>query len=127
MKLKNEIDYLAGVLKNHDEEVNDHFPIDESKIPAFAKAQYLNLFSMVQEVVEAIELTSHFRKAAKKALDILVTNINEHIEMVNEVMEDTDYLRWTDEEDEHYTGVFYYDLHKTIEETIEEMEEVKKW
>ena len=127
MKLKNEIELLTGILKDHDKEVDSHFPIDEIKVPAFAKAQYLNLFSMVQEVVEAIELISHFKKAPKKALDILVTNINEHIEMVNEVMEDTDYLHWTDEEDEHYTGVFYYDLHKTIEETIEEMKEVKKW
>ena len=127
MKLKNEIELLSGILKDHDKELDSHFPIDENQVPAFAKAQYLNLFSMVQEVVGAIELMSHLKKAPKKALDILVTNINEHIEMVNEVMEDTDYLHWTDEEDEHYTGVFYYDLHKTIEETIEEMKEVKKW
>ena len=124
MKLKNEIELLTGILKEHDKSVDDHFPIDESQLPAFAKAQYLNLFSMVRDVVEAIEVFSKFKKAPKKALDILVTNTNEHIEMVNEVMEDTDYIHWTDEEDEHYTNVFYYDLHKTIAETIEEMKEV---
>lgn len=124
MKLKNEIELITGILKDHDKEVDDHFPKDENQVPAFAKAQYLNLFSMVQEVVGAIVLMSRLKKSSKKALEILVTNTNEHIEMVNEVMEDTDYLHWTDEEDEHYTGVFYYDLHKTIEETIEEMKEV---
>ena len=126
MELKNEIELITGILKDHDKEVDSHFPKDESQIPAFAKAQYLNLFNMVQEIVGAIVLMSRLKKSSKKALDILVTNVNEHIEMVNEVMEDTDYLHWTDRENEHYTGVFYYDLHKTIEKTIEEMEDVKK-
>ena len=44
--------------------------------------------------------------------------------MLNEILEDTDHENWTKEEDEHYTVVFYYDLHRTIEETIEEMKEV---
>lgn len=44
--------------------------------------------------------------------------------MVNEIMDETNYKTWTKLQDEHYTGVFYYDLHKTVEETIEEMEEV---
>lgn len=125
MKLKNEIEYLSNVLKNHDKEVDKHFPKDESKVHAFAEAQYINLFEMLQEVAELYELFSS-KKAPKKALEILVTNLNEHSEMVNEIMEDTDFENWTKAEDEHYTGVFYYDLHKTVEETIEEMEEVKK-
>ena len=44
--------------------------------------------------------------------------------MVNEIMTETNYKTWTKQADEHYTGVFYYDLHKTVEETIEEMKEV---
>ena len=67
--------------------------------------------------------TAKWHKASVKAIEILVTNINEHSEMVNEIMEDTDYENWTKKEEEHYTGVFYYDLHRTVEETIEEMEE----
>ena len=124
MKLKNQIELLSDTLKLHDETVNEHFPKDESQVTAYAKAQYLDLFSMLQEVAKAYEFTAKFHKASRKAVEILVTNLNEHSEMVNEIMEDTDYENWTKEEDKHYTGVFYYDLHKTVEETIEEMEEV---
>lgn len=126
MKLKDQIELLSDTLKLHDEKVDEHFPKDESQVPAYAKAQYMDLFSMLQEVAKAYEFTAMFHKASTKALEILVTNLNEHSEMVNEIMEDTDFERWTKTEDEHYTGVFYYDLHKTVEETIEEMEEVKK-
>ena len=124
MKLKNQIELLSNILKLHDEKVDEHFPTDESKVPAYAKAQYMDLFSMLQDVVKAYEFTAKFSKPSVKAIEILVTNINEHSEMVNEIMEDTDYENWTKEEEEHYTGVFYYDLHRTVEETIEEMEEV---
>lgn len=124
MKLKNQIELLDGILKLHDEKVDEHFPKDESQVPAYAKAQYMDLFSMLQEIAKTYEIVGTFSKASKKALEILVTNLNEHSEMVNEIMEDTDYKNWTKEEDEHYTGVFYYDLHKTIEETLEEMAEV---
>ena len=124
MKLKNQIQLLNGTLKLHDEKVDKHFPTDESKVPAYAKAQYMDLFSMLQEVVKAYEFTARFHKPSRKAIEILVTNLNEHSEMVNEIMEDTDFENWTKEEDEHYTIVFYYDLHKTGEETIEEMKEV---
>ena len=124
MKLKNQIELLSDTLKLHDEAVDEHFPKDEKQVPAYAKAQYLDLFSMLQEVAKAYEFTSKFHKASKQAVVILVTNLNEHSEMVNEIMDDTDYEKWTKEEEEHYTGVFYYDLHKTVEETIEEMKEV---
>lgn len=124
MKLKNQIELLSDTLKLHDEAVDEHFPKDEKQVPAYAKAQYLDLFSMLQEVAKAYEFTSKFHKPSKKTIEILVTNLNEHSEMVNEIMNDTDYENWTKEEEEHYTGVFYYDLHKTVEETIEEMEEV---
>ena len=124
MKLKDQIELLNDTLKFHDERVDEHFPTDESKVPAYAKAQYIDLFSMFQEVAKAYEFTAKWHKASKKALEILVTNLNEHSEMVNEIMDDTDYKNWTKEEDKHYTGVFYYDLHKTVEETLEEMKEV---
>jgi len=123
MKLKNQIELLSDTLKLHDEKVDEHFPKDESKVPAYAKAQYMDLFSMLQEIAKAYEFTAKWHKASVKAIEILVTNINEHSEMVNEIMEDTDYENWTKKEEEHYTGVFYYDLHRTVEETIEEMEE----
>lgn len=124
MKLKNQIELLSDTLKLHDEKVNEHFPTDESQVPAYAKAQYMDLFSMLQEVVKAFEFTAKFHKSSLKALDILLTNLNEHSEMVNEIMEETNYKTWTKAEDEHYTGVFYYDLHLTVEETLEEMKEV---
>ena len=124
MKLKNQIELLNNALKLHDEKVDEHFPKDESQIPAYAKAQYMDLFGTIQNLAEAYETGALFYKASKKALVILVTNINEHIEMVNEIMDETNYTTWTKAEDEHYTGVFYYDLHKTVEETIEEMKEV---
>lgn len=124
MKLKNQIELLNDTLKLHDEKVDEHFPTDEKKIPAYAKAQYMDLFSMLQEVTKAYELTAKFHKRSVKALDILVTNLNEHSEMVNEIMDKTNYKIWTKQEDEHYTGVFYYDLHRTVEKTIEEMKEV---
>ncbi|MFK5164903.1 MULTISPECIES: hypothetical protein [Bacillati] len=124
MKLKNQIELLNDTLKLHDEKVDEHFPTDESKVPAYAKAQYIDLFGTLQNLVEAYEAGSFFFEASRKALEILVTNLNEHSEMVNEIMDETNYKTWTKEEDEHYTGVFYYDLHKTVEETIEEMKEV---
>lgn len=124
MKLKNQIELLDGTLKLHDEKVDEHFPTDESQVPAYAKAQYMDLFSMLQEVVKTYEFTGKFHKPSRKALEIIVTNLNEHSEMVDEIMDETNYKTWTKEEDEHYTGVFYYDLHKTVEETIEEMKEV---
>ncbi|PYH22616.1 hypothetical protein KMD03_gp02 [Lactococcus phage CHPC1183] len=124
MKLKKQIELLNDTLKLHDEKVDEHFPTDESKVPAYAKAQYIDLFAMLQEVAKAYEFLAKFKNAPKEALEILVTNINEHSEMVDEIMEDTDYENWTKEEEEHYTGVFYYELHRTVEETIEEMEEV---
>ena len=124
MKLKDKITLLNDTLKLHDEKVDEHFPTDESKVTAYAKAQYMDLFSMLQEIAEAYEFTAKFHKPSVKALDILVTNLNEHSEMVNEIMDETNYKTWTKAADEHYTGVFYYDLHKTVEETIEEMKEV---
>lgn len=111
-------------MKLHDEKVDEHFPTDESQVPAYAKAQYMDLLSMLQEVAEAFEFTAKWHKASVKALEILVTNLNEHSEMVNEIMDETNYKTWTKEDDENYTGLFYYDLHKTVEETIEEMKEV---
>lgn len=124
MKLKDQITLLNDTLKLHDEKVDEHFPTDESKVPAYAKAQYMDLFSMLQEIAEAYEFTAKFHKPSVKALEILITNLNEHSEMVNEIMTETNYKTWTKQADEHYTGVFYYDLHRTVEETIEEMKEV---
>ena len=124
MKLKNQIELLNDTLKLHDEKVDEHFPKDESKISAYAKAQYIDLFGMIQDVVKTYEFTAKWHKASVKALEILVTNLNEHSEMVNEIMDETNYKTWTKEEDEHYTVVFYYDLHKTVEETFDEMKEV---
>ena len=124
MKLKKQIELLNDTLKLHDEKVDEHFPTDESKVPAYAKAQYMDLFSILQDIAKAYEFLAKFQKAPLKALEILVTNLNEHSEMVNEIMDETNYKIWTKEADEHYTGVFYYDLHKTVEETIEEMKEV---
>ena len=124
MKLKKDIELLSDTLKLHDKKVDEHFPKDESQVLAYAKAQYIDLFAMLEEVAKAYEFLAKLANAPKKAQEILVTNINEHSEMVDEIMDDTDYKNWTKEEDEHYTGVFYYDLHKTVEETIEEMKEV---
>ncbi|WLW38628.1 hypothetical protein 25138ceduo_00002 [Lactococcus phage STA251] len=124
MKLKKQIELLNNMLKIHDEKVDEHFPTDEKQVQSYAKAQYMDLFGILQDVAEAFETVSHFSKASKKALEILVTNLNEHSEMVNEIMDETNYKTWTKLQDGHYTGVFYYDLHKTVEETIEEMEEV---
>lgn len=124
MKLKNQIKLLNDTLKLHDKQVDEHFPTDERKVPAYAKAQYMNLFGMLQDVAKAYEFTAKFDKPFVKALEILVTNLSEHSEMVNEIMDETNYKTWTKAQDEHYTGVFYYDLHKTVEETIEEMKEV---
>ena len=124
MKLKKDIELLSDTLKLHDKKVDEHFPKDESQVLAYAKAQYIDLFAMLEEVAKAYEFLAKLANAPKKALEILVTNINEHSEMVDEIMDDTDYKNWTKEEDEHYTGVFYYDLHKTVEETIEDMKEV---
>lgn len=124
MKLKNQIKLLNDTLKLHDKQVDEHFPTDERKVPAYAKAQYMNFFSMLQDVAKAYEFTAKFDKPSVKALEILVTNLSEHSEMVNEIMDETNYKTWTKAQDEHYTGVFYYDLHKTVEETIEEMKEV---
>ena len=126
MKLKNQIQLLSNTLKLHDKKVDEHFPKDENQVNAYAKSQYFDLFSMLQEVTRAYEFTSKFHKPSRKALGILVTNLNEHSEMVNEIMDDTDYENWTKYEDKHYTVVFYHDLHVTVEETIEEMKEVQK-
>ena len=125
MKLKNQIELLDGILKLHDKKVDEHFPKDEKQVPAYAKAQYVDLFSMLQEIAKAYEIVATFSKASRKALEIRVTNLSEHSEMVNETMEETNYKTWTKEEDEHYTGVFYYDLHTTVEEILEELEKVK--
>lgn len=124
MKLKNQIKLLNDTLKLHDEKVDEHFPTDESKVPAYAKAQYMDLFSMLQDVAKTYEFTARFHKASVKALDILITNLNKHSEMVNEIMDETNYKTWTKQADWHYTVVFYHNLHKTVEETIEEMKEV---
>ena len=124
MKLKNQIELLNDTLKLHDEKVDERFPKDKSKISAYAKAQYIDLFSMLQDVVKTYEFTAKWHKASVKALEILVTNINEHSEMVNEITYDTEWLNWTKKEEKHYIVVFYYDLHKTVEETIKEMKEV---
>jgi hypothetical protein len=124
MKLKNQIELLNDTLELHDKKVDEHFPKDERQVPAYAKAQYMDLFSMLQDVVKSYEFTSKWHKASVKAIGVLVTNLNEHSEMVNEIMDDTDFENWTKEEEKHYTIVFYYDLHKTVEETLEEMKEV---
>ena len=114
MKLKNQIELLNNTLKLHDEKVDEHFPKDESKVPAYAKAQYMDLFSMLQEIAKAYEFTARFHKPSRKAIEILVTNINEHSEMVNEIMEDTDYENWTKEEEEHSGsfGFFLMELYR---------------
>lgn len=125
MKFKNEITLIANTLQEHDEIVNKEFPKDESKIPAFAKAQYLNLFSTMQTIAEVIETANNILGNKTEALKIIVENINAHSEMVNEVMENSNWKHWTDTEEAHYTNVFYYDLHKTVEEIIEELKEVK--
>lgn len=124
MKLKKDIELLSDTLKLHDKKVDEHFPKDESQVLAYAKAQYIDLFAMLEEVAKAYEFLAKLANAPKKALEILVTNINEHSEMVDEIMEYTDYENWTKEDEEHYTGVFYHDLHRTVEETVEEMKEV---
>ena len=61
MKLKNQINFLNDTLKLHDEKVDEHFPTDESQVPAYAKAQYMDLFSMLQEIAKAYEFTSRFQ------------------------------------------------------------------
>ena len=124
MKLKEDIELLEDALKSHDKQVDEHFPTDESQVTAYAKAQYVDLFAMLQEITLAYEFTAKFHKPSVKSVEIIVTNINEHSEMVDEIMDETNYKTWTKEQDEHYTGVFYYDLHRTVEETIEEMKEV---
>lgn len=125
MKFKNEITLIANTLQEHDEIVNKEFPKDESKIPAFAKAQYLNLFTAMQNITEAIETANKFFGKKEKAIEIIVRYLNAHSEMVNEVMENSNWEHWTDTEEAHYTNVFYYDLHTTVEEIIEELKEVK--
>ena len=125
MKLKKEIELLSNILKDYDKVVDNHFSTDESQVPVSAKAQYMNLSSMAQEAAEMYERCSHFEESGKKALEILVKNLNEHHHTVSKIMYDTNFANWTKAEDEHYTNVFYCKLHKTIEETLEEMEEVK--
>ena len=83
MKLKNETKLLNDTLKLHDKQVDEHFPKDESQVHAYSEAQYMDLFSMLQEVTKAYEFLAKFKKAPLKALEILVTNLNEHSEMVN--------------------------------------------
>lgn len=125
MKFKHEITLIADTLQEHDEIVDKEFPKDESKIPAFAKAQYLNLFSAMQTIAEVIEKANNVLGNKTEALKIIVEDINIHSEMVNEIMEDSNWEHWTDKDEAHYTNVFYYDLHKTVEEIIEELKEVK--
>lgn len=125
MKFKNEITLIADTLHEHDEIVNKEFPKDESKIPAFAKAQYLNLFSAMQTIAEVIETANNILGNKTEALKIIVEDLNAHSEMVNEVMENSNWEHWTDKEEAHYTNVFYYDLHTTVEEIVEELKEVK--
>lgn len=125
MKFKHEITLIAGTLQDHDKIVDKEFPKDESKVQAFAKAQYLNLFSAMQAIAEAVEQANNIFGKKDEALKIIVENMNSHSEMVNEIMEESNWKKWTDFEEQHYTGVFYYDLHKTVEEIIEELEEVK--
>lgn len=125
MKFKNEIELIAGVLRDHDETVNKEFPKDESKLKAFATAQYINLFSDMQNVASAIETANNIIGNKDKVLKIIVENMNAHSQMVDEVMVESNWKHWTNEDDEHYTNVFYYDLHTTVEEIIEEIKEVK--
>lgn len=125
MKFKHEITLIADTLHEHDEIVNKEFPKDESKIPAFAKAQYLNLFSAMQTIAEVIETANNILGNKAEALKIIVEDMNAHSEMVNEVMEESNWKHWTDTEEAHYTNVFYYDLHTTVEEILEELKEVK--
>ena len=125
MKFKNEVELIAGVLHGHDETVNKEFPKDESKLKAFATAQYINLFSDMQNVASAIETVNNILGNKTEALKIIVEDMNAHSEMVNEVMENSNWKHWTDIEEAHYTNVFYYDLHKTTEEIIEELKGVK--
>lgn len=125
MKFKHEITLIANTLQEHDEIVDKEFPKDESKIPAFAKAQYLNLFSAMQTIAEVIETANNVLGNKTEALKIIVEDMNIHSEMVNEIMENSNWEHWTDTEEAHYTNVFYYDLHKTVEEIIEELKEVK--
>ena len=125
MKFKNEIELITGVLHGHDEIVNKEFPKDENKLKAFATAQYVNLFNTMQEITSAIEKVNNIKGKKVQALEIIVKNINAHSEMVNEVMENSNWEHWTDTEEAHYTNVFYYDLHTTVEEILEELKEVK--
>lgn len=125
MKFKNEITLIANTLHEHDEIVNKEFPKDESKIPAFAKAQYLNLFSAMQTIAEVIETANNILGNKTEALKIIVEDMNAHSEMVDEVMENSNWEHWTDTEEAHYTNVFYHDLYTTVEEILEELKEVK--
>lgn len=125
MKFKNEVELIAGVLRDHDETVNKEFPKDENKLKAFSTAQYVNLFSYMQNVTSAVETAKNFLGNKNKALKIIVENMNAHSQMVNEVMDDSNWKHWTGDEEEHYTNVFYYDLHTTVEDILEELEEVK--
>lgn len=125
MKFKHEINLISGVLQDHDEMVDKAFPTDKKKVTAFAKAQYINLFGAMQEIAEAIETANNIFGKKDQALKIIVENMNSHSEMVNEIMEETNYKQWSKLDDKHYTGVFYHDLHTTVEEIIEELEEVK--
>lgn len=125
MKFKNEITLIANTLHEHDEIVNKEFPKDESKIPAFATAQYLNLFSAMQTIAEVIETANNILGNKTEALKIIIEDMNAHSEMVNEVMENSNWKHWTDKEEAHYTNVFYHDLYTTVEEIIEELKEVK--
>ena len=125
MKFKNEIELITGVLRDRDETVNKEFPKDESKLKAFATAQYVNLFSDMQNITSAIETANHIFGNKNQVLKIIVEDMNAHSEMVDEVMENSNWKHWTDKEEAHYTNVFYYDLHKTVEEIIEELKEVR--
>lgn len=125
MKFKNEVELIAGMLRDHDETVNKEFPKDESKLKAFATAQYINLFSAMQNITSAIETANRLFGSKNEALKIIVEDMNAHSEMVNEVMENSNWKHWTDKEEAHYTNVFYHDLHTTVEEILEELKEVK--
>lgn len=125
MKFKNEVELIAGVLHDHDEIVNREFPKDKNKLKAFATSQYINLFDTMQRVTSTIEKVNNFKGNKVKALEIIVENMNAHSEMVDEIMVESNWEHWTDEDDEHYTNVFYYDLHTTVEEILEELEGVK--
>lgn len=72
MKLKNQIELLNDTLKLHDEKVDKHFPTDEKKIPAYAKAQYIDLFRTLQNLVEAYEAGSFSLKLQEKLLKFLL-------------------------------------------------------